>query len=501
VHLSIEDFIMSRLYGPETQYFTFGVHGTNNEPSNVRNLAAAVSAAAGNANGPGVPNLFDNGFSWKSQSHIEDRYDPATGLTKPVLTPVKGTAHLGNNEEDRGIAADKLANHVLGQIKRAVAEGKLDPNEPLVVNLAGFSYGGTVSLEASPKVAEGLEKMGFKQAGIHVGTFSTPAQYNGSKEDPDVVKRQVEAHGVKFAHSHMGIKGDGVADHLAGRDYEYKNTDVTRQRILPAPSNGIEKTTENHGLLQDNPIYIQEAKGFMESRFRGLAPAKSRADAGDSEGISVAMAKESDKSQGSDAKSIVGEGSAAKLSAGAERVEQIALANGSKPASGFEDINYNFMIGRNGPPLADSVDNRLQRPSTGDPMLDVINDRYFNIDSRLAQNPHAGILNKIMDSVQSPELTPHKNLDVAAYLVEKASAQFDPNKEGVVAGHGKNGNIYLADGVGDTAKVVAVNIRDTNIDGAAERLVKATIAQAPDQTQPALTQEPDQHKPKLSSFA
>ena len=52
---------MSNPYAKDAQIFTFGIHGANNNPGHVREVAQRISVAVGRTTDGA--NLFDNGFS------------------------------------------------------------------------------------------------------------------------------------------------------------------------------------------------------------------------------------------------------------------------------------------------------------------------------------------------------------------------------------------------------------------------------------------------------
>jgi hypothetical protein len=140
------------------------------------------------------------------------------------------------------------------------------------------------------------------------------------------------------------------------------------------------------------------------------------------------------------------------------------------------------------------------KPGLGESLQNMIDSRHLSIGDRQIDNPYADSIKKIMDGVQLPEFTPQKNLDNAAALVAAWNGRLG---EEIVAGHGKNGHIFLADGTGDSAKMVSVNVKDT--DGAAQKLIDTVIAKAqetaPAQPQTAPAQEPEQRKPSSPSLA
>lgn len=285
---------MSRPYDNDAQIFTFGVHGTLNTRDDVRGVAGDVSVAVGRTtNGA---NLFDNGFDWRARERVVEFWDEDLGRNRQLRTSEPGTAHQTNTEQDRGIASQRLAAHVLQQVDNAIERGTLDRDKPLTINLVGFSHGGNVAIQASDDIARGLRERGIESA-IHLTTLSTPAYNNGGPEDPATARQQVQAQGVNFAHSHFAVQRDGVVD-LARGDDVYNNG-FTRNTQYPAVSG--HDIVANHGATQ-NPgaeNYRDEISETMRRTFNGLAPGRTRAE-GES-GIEVATADPNRLVSGNDA--------------------------------------------------------------------------------------------------------------------------------------------------------------------------------------------------------
>ncbi len=266
---------MSDPYSKDAQIFTFGVHGTNNTPDNVRDVTRRISAQVGTTT-EGA-NLWDNGFDWRARHTTQtvDTYDPVYGsVPVMVTTPVPGTAHQMNGTNDREIASERLAAHVLQQVDNAVERGTLDPNKPLTINLVGFSHGGNVSILAADNISEGLKQRGIESA-IHLTTLSTPA-YTWGPENPDTARNAVQADGVQFAHTHFNTPGDGVIRLAAARaNYD---TEITRNYDFPNAPFGLNGLA-NHGAVQNVPEMMDGAAETMRQRFNGLAPAQQRSSA------------------------------------------------------------------------------------------------------------------------------------------------------------------------------------------------------------------------------
>jgi hypothetical protein len=269
---------MSDPYSKDAQIFTFGVHGTNNTPDNVREVTSRISAAVGRTTDGA--NLWDNGFDWRARTEtvMRTQFDPYGNPIgeRPVSQPVAGTSHQMNGTRDREIASERLSAHVLQQVDKAIEAGTLDRSKPLTINLVGFSHGGNVSILAADNISEGLKQRGIESA-IHVTTLSTPA-YTRGPENPDTARNAVQADGVKFAHTHFNTPGDGVIRLAQGRaNYA---TEVTRNYDFPNAPFGLNGLA-NHGAVQNVPEMMDGAAEVMRQRFNGLAPSQRRADAGD----------------------------------------------------------------------------------------------------------------------------------------------------------------------------------------------------------------------------
>jgi hypothetical protein len=268
---------MSDPYSRDAQIFTFGVHGTNNTPDNVREVTQRISTAVGQTtNGA---NLWDNGFDWRARTEtvMRPQFDPYGNYIGEVPTsqPVAGTSHQMNGTNDREIASQRLAAHVLQQVDNAIERGTLDPNKPLTINLVGFSHGGNVSILATDEISEGLKQRGIDSA-IHLTTLSTPA-YTRGPENPDTARDLVQADGVKFAHTHFNTPGDGVI-RLALGNANY-DTEVTRNYNFQNAPFGLDGLS-NHGAVQNVPEMMDSVATVMRQRFNGLAPAQQRSDVG-----------------------------------------------------------------------------------------------------------------------------------------------------------------------------------------------------------------------------
>jgi hypothetical protein len=442
---------MSKPYSNETQIFTFGVHGTVNNPSHIREVVQDISTGVGRTT-KGA-NLWDNGFSWESNGF-------------PFR---EGTSHGFNQNTDRTLAADRYAKHVLQQIDKAMDNGTMSRDKPLVVNLVGFSHGGNVAIQAADDIAEGLKKRGIDGA-IHLTTLSTPAYRNNATgqniEDPENAKRAVQAQGVKFAHTAFWTEGDGVVGRpvspigiptgpaLGGnnfpgaKNHTFEPLPESAFRNNPFPFN--QAFIANHGALQDYEPYRQRAANTLEQRFLGLAPAQKRADAGDLEGTQIASLPK-------------------------DFARQSNQSGQPSTITGFED---------------------LKPKDGGRAMLDTVESRYFRVGENTVQNPHADRFAGLMKDLESPNFSIDKQKDNAAALLEATMvAKFKPDQN-VQAMVGPKDNLIAMQGSGDLVNRVSVDIGKT--DGAFQRVSDAVVAQATQQSQtaaaPAPNQEPEQRK-------
>lgn len=248
----------SRAYGPDSQIFVFGVHGTVNGPSNVAGLTNAVGNAYRQTGRYGEV-LIDSSFSWE---------DNAQQLNGP-------SGH-------RKTAAGNMAGDLLSKLQEAYVYGAMDRTKPLVINVVGFSHGGNVAIQGADELAKGLvamkERFGIPDIAIHLTTASTPA-YNkpGNPENPDVAARLVKPTGIKFAHTAFSVRDDGVIDLAQGKP-KFENKTTFNGSQLPSAYEGPTGTTTyaakiaNHGAPQDLPHYQQSIAGSMVQRFRDLAP-------------------------------------------------------------------------------------------------------------------------------------------------------------------------------------------------------------------------------------
>lgn len=289
-----------RPYGNGTQILVVGVHGTNNGHAQVANVTTAIADKLVGTTSGTV--LKDSSFDWSAPQNM-----PNTAAER------HGTAHTLNGPEDRNVAANRLSEHVLGLIDRQYANGTFSRDKPLVINLAGFSHGGNVAIQAVDNITEGLKQRGLnKEAGIHLTTLSTPA-YTGpnDQENPNGTARAAaKADGVSLSHTHFAVKGDGVI--AAARGYDSYNNNLTKDYVIPGveinkgiPTNIVgavqylrgasDQTNINHGRAQDDAGLMNSIADVVANRFRGLAPAGTRvADASinsPDSGITIASAK------------------------------------------------------------------------------------------------------------------------------------------------------------------------------------------------------------------
>jgi hypothetical protein len=205
---------------------------------------------------------------------------------------------------------------------------------------------------------------------------------------------------------------------------------------------------------------MQRAADFMEGRFNGLAPPKTRAAAETSEGIAVATAN-----------------------------------IGDRPQVGTPTLVADARSGQR-PGEIDPF-----RPGNG--MLDVINDRYFNLDGRQVANPYGERMQEMLKQLETPQFSPERNRDNVAALMEAAVAGKFKLDEPIQVGLGNRDNLFAMQGNGDAANRVAVSLSDTN--GAYQRFSEAVVAKVQEQVQAPQTtlaqapvQETEQRRATIS---
>jgi hypothetical protein len=273
----------SKVYGPETQFFVVGVHGTNNSHADIQPITQKL-AETYDRNWPKGNATSYSFFNWQENS----------GTTNQPKT-------------HRDTASKELPGEVLNELRESYKTGELDRSKPLVINLVGFSHGGNVALQAADDIANGISQM--KKNGqlpkdldvaIHMTTLSTPA-YNskGNVENPATVKPLVESHGVKFAHSHFISEGDRVVDAGFG-NHSYSNKFTYNHEPFPklyGLNNSAVPGVDNHGSTQRLDDHGGKVVNEMLFRFQDLAPRNQRrADAGDDSSlasINSGMARDS----------------------------------------------------------------------------------------------------------------------------------------------------------------------------------------------------------------
>jgi hypothetical protein len=264
----------SRPYGDGTQILVIGVHGTSNTPQNITNVTSAIATGLAGTTTGRV--LHNSGFDWSAS----DRWGADnTGRSAPE-----------NQQSDRGIAARRLATHVLSIVDEQHRNGNFNRDRPMVIDLVGFSHGGNVAIQAVKDITEGLKERGLNtNSGIHLTTLSTPAyiydkwgNYN-KVEGPGPAAENARIDGVSFAHTHFSVRGDGVIRLAAGND-TYGSA-VTRNYTMDGigirsrPDLAAQDGITNHGLPQDSPSHMQFIADTMAARFRGFNPDNRRADA------------------------------------------------------------------------------------------------------------------------------------------------------------------------------------------------------------------------------
>jgi hypothetical protein len=243
-------------YGKGSQIATFSIHGTNNDPKEMRNVTTLIHNSTV-ANNPTGKDIYDTYFKWN--------------------------APLDNNDNHREVAARRLTNHVVDNIVTAVQEGRIDPNKALVVNLVGFSHGGNVVIRAGDDIAAALKEhpvAARMNLGIHLTTLSTPA-YSTGAETPaaafDGIRKtdflkpvdgSKPSAPVRFAHTSITVDGDGVIP-AANFASPLHSPSLTSNIALPRYNlNGI----DNHGALQNIDSYRLAAAREVVQTFNDRTP-------------------------------------------------------------------------------------------------------------------------------------------------------------------------------------------------------------------------------------
>ena len=241
-----------RPYGTDAQIYTFGVHGTNNGPSNVTNITNMIRGQLDQTTKG--PCLADSTFDWTNNSGLE------------------------NGTRMRTDSAVDLRIHVVNKIKEAINDGSLDPNKALTVNLAGFSHGGNVALLAADDVAHALKRdpqTANMQIAMHVTTMSTPA-YTSGPESPDTTKSQMPK-GVSFDHTHFSVNGDSVIRGGAGNSNYWSNT---THNVKELPAVAWQGDIANHGAPQDHAGTMVSISNTLKQRFEALSQVYKHSDVG-----------------------------------------------------------------------------------------------------------------------------------------------------------------------------------------------------------------------------
>jgi hypothetical protein len=246
-------------YGKGSQIATFSIHGTNNEPKEVRDVATQIHNSTV-ANNPTGKDIYDTRFKWN--------------------------APLENNDSHREVAARQLTNHVVGNIVEAVKEKRLDPDKALVVNLVGFSHGGNVAIRAADDIAAALKEhpvTARMNLGIHLTTLSTPA-YSTGAETPAAAFDGIRATDhlrpvdgskpsapVKFAHTSITVDGDRVIP-AANFASPFHSPALTSNIVLPKYNHNLNDVTDNHGALQNIDVYKNAAAREVVQTFNDRTP-------------------------------------------------------------------------------------------------------------------------------------------------------------------------------------------------------------------------------------
>ncbi|MES2668993.1 MAG: hypothetical protein V4673_01030 [Pseudomonadota bacterium] len=250
-----------RPYGADAQIYTFGIHGTENRPSNVTNITNLIRGQLDQTTKG--PCLADSTFDWTNNSG------------------------LGNGTKMRTDSAVDLRIHVVSKIKEAINDGSLDPNKALTVNLAGFSHGGNVALLASDDIARALKRdpqTANMQIAMHVTTLSTPA-YTSGAESPDTAKSQMP-NGVRFDHTHFSVNGDSVIRGASGNSNYWSNTTHNAKEL---PAVAWQGDIANHGAPQDHAGTMVSISNTLKERFQELSRVYKHSDVGNNTVLASAM--------------------------------------------------------------------------------------------------------------------------------------------------------------------------------------------------------------------
>jgi hypothetical protein len=223
--------------GKNPQMFTFGIHGTENNAANVREVATQIALKSGDIGKDG--NMLDTFFQWQKN------------------------AGLLNGTKERKEAADEFARYAVASIVDAVKLGEIDPKKALGINLVGFSHGGNVAILATEGIAKGLKENPLTKdmaVGVHLTTLSTPA-YNSGPESPSSAMKGAGKYNVVVKHSHFHNKGDFVSlPAMSNSDYD---TRTTANYPLPGRSLNL---LANHGTTQDLKEDIDFISGTVHGR-------------------------------------------------------------------------------------------------------------------------------------------------------------------------------------------------------------------------------------------
>jgi RHS repeat-associated protein len=145
----------------------FSIHGTNSDPTTFDNMSDEdFQSLTGNS-------TVNRCFEWP-----------------------KGTNGFTNNEKDRGVAAEALANYVL----KNLSEGQ-------DITLVGHSHGGNVAIQAVDKIQAGLDETGDTRS-ISLITIATPA-YNQTNDIENPANTSIDNH------THFYSGSDAVQTTLA----------------------------------------------------------------------------------------------------------------------------------------------------------------------------------------------------------------------------------------------------------------------------------------------
>lgn len=169
----------------------------------------------------------------------------------------KGTNGLRNDQNDRAVAAQSLANHVLSH---------LEDGED--ITLIGHSHGGNVSIQAVNLIKEGLQEIGDDRD-VNLITLATPA-YTGKDDPENPANADLDSH-IHFYSSVDEVQVSGsnfMGDKKANRSYYPSTTqNFMVQDFSYKTRFGRRYKSANHDGAKSHSIHenIQYVKEIMDS--------------------------------------------------------------------------------------------------------------------------------------------------------------------------------------------------------------------------------------------